>query len=167
MCGVAGCLWYCRCRRHRLQGWFYRELRQSLVDMEDLFRLLRTPSQLPEGGRDLPDAAGSGASGGGGGNGTPLQTDGEQLEERRRSNSAASGSGSGSGSAAGSNHAQQQRGLRLELRDAHFSYAGSDGSTGGNGARQVLRGVSLAAEPGESIAVVGEMRDGCWVLGRG
>jgi ABC-type multidrug transport system fused ATPase/permease subunit len=134
-----------------LQGWFYRELRQSLVDMEDLFRLLRTPSQLPEGSKHLPDTAASGASGSG--NGAALQAY-EQLEARRRSNGAASGSGSAAGSSKA--RQQQQRGLRLELRDAHFSYAGSDGITGGNGARQVLRGVSLTAEPGESIAVVGE-----------
>ncbi len=35
-------------------GWFYRELRQSLVDMEDLFALMRTDSQVPEGTTELP-----------------------------------------------------------------------------------------------------------------
>ena len=30
-------------------GWFYRELRQSLVDMEDLFKLMRTDTQIPDG----------------------------------------------------------------------------------------------------------------------
>jgi ABC-type multidrug transport system fused ATPase/permease subunit len=139
-----------------LQGWFYRELRQSLVDMEDLFRLLRTPSQLPEGSRRLPDTAASGPSASG--KGAAPQAD-EQLTERRHSNGAASARGSASSSAKAQQQQQQeqqQRGLRLELRDAHFSYAGRDGSTGGNGARQVLRGVSLTAEPGESIAVVGQ-----------
>ena len=35
-------------------GWFYRELRQSLVDMEDLFALMRTDTQVPEGTTELP-----------------------------------------------------------------------------------------------------------------
>lgn len=35
-------------------GWFYRELRQSLVDMEDLFALMRTDTQVPEGTKKLP-----------------------------------------------------------------------------------------------------------------
>lgn len=35
-------------------GWFYRELRQSLVDMEDLFALMRTDTQVPEGTKELP-----------------------------------------------------------------------------------------------------------------
>lgn len=45
-------------------------------------------------------------------------------------------------------------GLRVELRDVEFGYSGG---------RQVLRGVSIVAEPGESIAVVGECaRVLCW-----
>ena len=35
-------------------GWFYRELRQSLVDMDAFFQILQTMPQLPEGTRDLP-----------------------------------------------------------------------------------------------------------------
>jgi ABC-type transport system involved in Fe-S cluster assembly fused permease/ATPase subunit len=34
-------------------GWFYRELRQSLVDMEDLFALMRTDTKVPEGSNDI------------------------------------------------------------------------------------------------------------------
>jgi ABC-type transport system involved in Fe-S cluster assembly fused permease/ATPase subunit len=34
-------------------GWFYRELRQSLVDMEDLFVLMRTDTKVPEGTDEL------------------------------------------------------------------------------------------------------------------
>lgn len=149
------------------QGWFYRELRQSLVDMEDLFNLLKTPSRLPDGTQPLPDApppaaaapAGQGLQGsssnGSGASSSATSSNGSshstaqqrerqwdeeeqrRAEERRSSNGAASSS----------------RGLRLELRDVHFSYP--SGGAGGGG-RQVLRGVSLAAEPGESIAVVGE-----------
>ena len=36
-------------------GWFYRELRQSLVDMEDLFDILRMQPLLADGTIELPD----------------------------------------------------------------------------------------------------------------
>ncbi|EFN53974.1 hypothetical protein CHLNCDRAFT_7051, partial [Chlorella variabilis] len=84
-------------------GWFYRELRQSLVDMEDLLDLLRTPSTLPDGHLPLP----------------------------AQSLDAAAGAGAGPASAPANN--------------VRFGYGG----------RRVLRGVSLTAEPGESIAIVG------------
>lgn len=35
-------------------GWFYRELRQSLVDMDAFFQILQTMPQLPEGHKNLP-----------------------------------------------------------------------------------------------------------------
>ena len=38
-------------------GWFYRELRQSLVDIEDLFALMRTDTRVPEGGEELPQTS--------------------------------------------------------------------------------------------------------------
>lgn len=139
-----------------LQGWFYRELRQSLVDMEDLFTLLRTPTKLPEGSRKLPDAplvnAPAAAPGAGhlnsGGAAQPAgaaaATEEGALEERRHSNGAAGSSGAVSG-----NGTASTRGLRLELRDVRFGYGGKEG-------RQVLKGVSLVAHPGESVAIVGE-----------
>lgn len=40
-------------------GWFYRELRQSLVDMEDLFEILRRNPALPDGFQDLPSSSSS------------------------------------------------------------------------------------------------------------
>lgn len=86
-------------------GWFYRELRQSLVDMEDLFELLRTPTTVPDGDRELPEST------------TPSSP-----------------------------------GLRLELRNVRFRYPESP--------RDVLKDVSLVAEPGESIAVVGPSGSG-------
>lgn len=36
-------------------GWFYRELRQSLVDMENFFTILQTKPSLPDGTLLLPD----------------------------------------------------------------------------------------------------------------
>jgi ABC-type transport system involved in Fe-S cluster assembly fused permease/ATPase subunit len=38
-------------------GWFYRELRQSLVDMDAFFKILGTQPQLPDGSRELPPAS--------------------------------------------------------------------------------------------------------------
>ncbi len=35
-------------------GWFYREVRQSLVDMEAFFKILSTQPTLPDGTQDLP-----------------------------------------------------------------------------------------------------------------
>lgn len=152
--------------------------------MEDLFYLLRTPSQLPDGTLPLPDAppaaptaaaagAAAGVEGAAGcssssgnlgdssngsvpGTAQQRQQDKEEqqlAEERRSSNGAASTSGVPANSVAGS-AGGTSRGLRLELRDVHFSYP--SGSAAGGG-RQVLRGVSLEAQPGESIAVVGEL----------
>ena len=37
-------------------GWFYREVRQSLVDMEAFFKILSTQPTLPDGTLDLPDS---------------------------------------------------------------------------------------------------------------
>ncbi len=41
-------------------GWFYRELRQSLVDVDAFFQILQTPALLPEGNRTLPAPSTSG-----------------------------------------------------------------------------------------------------------
>lgn len=38
-------------------GWFYRELRQSLVDMDAFFGILQTRPKLPDGTRPLPQTA--------------------------------------------------------------------------------------------------------------
>ena len=43
-------------------GWFYRELRQSLVDMEAFFKILLTQPKLPDGHLTLPQPAIAGTS---------------------------------------------------------------------------------------------------------
>ncbi len=47
-------------------GWFYREVRQSLVDMEAFFSILQTVPKLPDGKQllDGPSAAPGGLQGG-------------------------------------------------------------------------------------------------------
>lgn len=120
--------------------------------MEDLFALLARPSRLPDGSRALPHAPQPSS----GANGAAQHAEQQQaLEERRHSNGAASSSNGAASSSDGSTQHHPAGGLRLELRDVKFGY----GSAGG---RQVLRGISLTAEPGESIAVVGEWPCG-WV----
>ena len=42
-------------------GWFYRELRQSLVDMEAFFKILTTQPKLPDGHLTLPQPSISGS----------------------------------------------------------------------------------------------------------
>lgn len=90
-------------------GWFYRELRQSLVDMEDLFELMRRKTKVPDGDRPLPTPAGA--------------TEGLKAP-----------------------------GVRVSLTDVRFKYPGSQ--------REVLKGVTITAEPGQSVAVVGPSGSG-------
>lgn len=127
-------------------------LPQSLVDMEDLFNLLKTQSTIPDGTRDLPVSAPAPEARTAEHSGPAAD---DALAARRASHTLASSSGTGNGNGNGSSAAHTNgsngavgtasRGLRLELRDVEFGYGG----------RQVLRGVNIRAEPGESIAIVG------------
>ncbi|KAL4520893.1 hypothetical protein Ndes2526B_g00075 [Nannochloris sp. 'desiccata'] len=99
-------------------GWFYRELRQSLVDMEDLFALLRTKTQVPEGNKALPTPP----------NMTTTTVSSTNMTPYR------------------------PPGVRVDLQDVRFKYPESN--------REVLKGVSISALPGQSIAVVGPSGSG-------
>ena len=64
-------------------GWFYREVRQSLVDMEAFFSILQTVPKLPDGKQllDAPSAALGGLQGGaqeGAADSSPAWHDGER-----------------------------------------------------------------------------------------
>jgi len=64
-------------------GWFYREVRQSLVDMEAFFSILQTVPKLPDGKKllDAPSAAPGGLQGGaqeGAAGSSPAWHDGER-----------------------------------------------------------------------------------------
>ncbi|GBF89046.1 metal ABC transporter permease [Raphidocelis subcapitata] len=129
-------------------GWFYRELRQSLVDLEEFFDILRTRSQLPDGDTELPDAPPglrNATAEAAEANGT-RHADGASAALQHGSERAASHALASSSNGGGAEDAHSLAGLQVELEGVRFGY---------HRGREVLRGVSLSMPPGSSLAVVG------------
>jgi ATP-binding cassette subfamily B protein len=87
-------------------GTIYREIRQALVDMGQMFDLLEQPAEIT----DKPDAP-----------------------------------------------ALEVKGGQVKLENVRFGY---------NGDREILKGVSLTAQPGEMVAIVGSTGSGKSTIGR-
>ena len=105
-------------------GFFYRELRQSLVDINDIFDILNTKTKVPEGERSLAATRISEAD-----------ERGQKDMDSIRAPMADDGHG----------------GVEVSVDNVWFSYAGRE---------PVLRGVSVHARRGESIALVGPSGSG-------
>ena len=103
-------------------GFFYRELRQSLVDMEAMFEVMSTVSAVKDGDRELPTSAGN-------------------LGKISAADA----------TSAGSSPEVHVQGARVSLRDVRFGYDAS---------REVLKGVTLDIEPGQSVGIVGPSGSG-------
>ncbi|KAK9823970.1 hypothetical protein WJX72_006707 [[Myrmecia] bisecta] len=131
-------------------GWFYRELRQSLVDMEAFFAILQTKAALPDGTQrlDVPvDRSGSNA---GGGNGAVL-LDKPTLPTISGEHAAASQYADRIERSNGASSSSCVRGLAVEMKGVHFGYSKD---------REVLKGLDLKIEPGQSCAIVGPSGSG-------
>jgi len=107
-------------------GFFYRELRQSLVDMEAMFEVMSTRTSVKDGTVDLPKNASSDSP--------------DQIPD-----------GPGDGKGVPSTKTETVQGARVSLNDVRFGY---------DDAREVVKGVTLTIEPGQSVGIVGPSGSG-------
>jgi ABC-type multidrug transport system fused ATPase/permease subunit len=112
-------------------GWFYRELRQSLVDMEEFFEVLQTSSDLKDGSQPLseaPPAAAAQAAAATAAAAAAAAALHHTVVAGASSHGHHSGGGEswagqeGSGAGAGSSGSTAGRGLMVELRGVRFGY---------------------------------------------
>mmetsp|Transcript_18042 Transcript_18042/g.50463 ORF Transcript_18042/g.50463 Transcript_18042/m.50463 type:complete len:853 (+) Transcript_18042:34-2592(+) len=99
-------------------GWFYRELRSALVDMEEFFAILRTKSHIKDGTQDIPDS--------------PLGPSSVERGTQRSSSTTSSASNVSSSASKASEGAtfasQHHSGFAGSNGNSHVSNASSNGS---------------------------------------
>jgi ABC-type multidrug transport system fused ATPase/permease subunit len=122
-------------------GFFYRELRQSLVDMEAMFEVMATRSGIVDGTKTLPHDAKKKTKK------TKKESKGEGLEDGTSTGATAAEFGSGSESES----AAVSAGAAVSLKNVSFGYSPN---------RMVVNDVTLDIAPGQSVGIVGPSGSG-------
>ena len=123
-----------------------RELKNSMIDIEEFMDILRTKSSLKDGSQTLPQIAPS----------LTLKTENVNTSLNHSSGSNGSSSSTMNGDhaiipLAAADLSGKAGGLEIQLRDVHFGYSDS---------RKILRGITIRVEPGQSVAIVGPSGSG-------
>jgi ABC-type multidrug transport system fused ATPase/permease subunit len=121
-------------------GFFYRELRQSLVDMEAMFEVMATKSGIVDGTKTLPHDAKNKTKK------TKKESKGEGLEDGTSTGATAAQFGSESES-----ESAVSAGAAVSLKNVSFGYSPN---------RMVVNDVTLDIAPGQSVGIVGPSGSG-------
>ncbi|CAG9465768.1 unnamed protein product [Pedinophyceae sp. YPF-701] len=154
-------------------GWFYRELRQSLVDMDNFFTVMSMKPSVKDGSRDLPNADGEDAAAGGArprklagvvpGDGEAVTYNFASVDgDEEPLAAAATGNGASNGATSTANGAGESNGLIGVLEDGdtityRFQHAGPKPSAAAAdpSASSPMPALAASARPGLAL----RMRD--------